>query len=125
MLYDLTMKLSTPLLVLGLLHQALCGQIPPAVIPAGVGVNIHFVTGHAHDLDLITNAGFRFVRMDFSWEATERKAGVYDWTEYDELTAHLEQRRLRALYILDYVNGLYEPMVGARREVGEAAPERR
>jgi hypothetical protein len=36
-----------------------------------------FITGHARDLDLITNAGFRFVRMDFSWEATERKAGVY------------------------------------------------
>ena len=123
MLYDSTMKLSAPLLVLGLLHQALCGQIPPAVIPAGVGVNIHFVTGHARDLDMITNAGFRFVRMDFSWEATERKAGVYDWTEYDELTAHLEQRGLRALYILDYVNGLYEPMVDARRAVGEPAPE--
>ena len=124
MLYDLAMKLSTPLLVLGLLHQTLCGQIPPAVIPAGVGVNIHFVTGHARDLDLITNAGFRFVRMDFSWEATERKAGIYDWTEYDELTAHLEQRGLRALYILDYVNGLYEPMVDARRAVGEPAPEK-
>jgi len=124
MLYDSTMKPSGPLLVLGLLHQALCGQIPPAVIPAGVGVNIHFVTGHARDLDLITNAGFRFVRMDFSWEATERKAGVYDWTEYDELTAHLEQRGLRALYILDYVNGLYEPMVDARRAVGEPSAER-
>ena len=89
----------------------------------GVGVNIHFVTGHARDLDLITNAGFRFVRMDFSWEAMERKAGVFDWTEYDELTAHLEQRGLRALYILDYVNGLYEPMVDARRAVGEPEPE--
>ena len=123
MLYGSTMKPLATLLVLGLLHQALCGQIPPAVIPAGVGVNIHFVTGHASDLDMITNAGFRFVRMDFSWEATERKAGVYDWTEYDELTANLEQRGLRALYILDYVNGLYEPMVDARRAVGEPAPE--
>jgi hypothetical protein len=118
------MKLSAPLLVLGLLQQTLCGQIPHAVIPAGVGVNIHFVTGHARDLDLITNAGFQFVRMDFSWEATEGKAGAYDWTEYDELTAHLEQRGLRALYILDYVNGLYEPMVDARRAVGEPAPEK-
>jgi hypothetical protein len=118
------MKLSALLLALALLQQALCGQIPPAVIPAGVGVNIHFVTGHTRDLDLITNAGFRFVRMDFSWEATERKSGVYDWTEYDELTAHLEQRGLRVLYILDYVNGLYEPMVDARRAVGEPAPER-
>jgi len=117
------MKLSLVLLALGFLQEALCGQIPPAVIPAGVGVNIHFVAGHARDLDLITNAGFKFVRMDFSWEGTEQKAGVYDWTAYDDLTAHLEQRGLRALYILDYVNGLYEPMVEARRAVGEPAPE--
>jgi hypothetical protein len=118
------MKLSASLLALGLLPAALGAQIPPAVIPAGVGVNIHFVTGHARDLDLITRGGFKFVRMDFGWEATERKAGVYDWTKYDELTAHLEQRGLRAIYILDYVNKLYEPMVDARRAVGEPAPER-
>jgi polysaccharide biosynthesis protein PslG len=117
------MKLSALWLAPGLLPLALGAQIPPAVIPAGVGVNIHFVTGHARDLDLITNAGFKFVRMDFSWQATERKAGVYDWTEYEELTAHLEQRGLRAIYILDYVNELYEPMVEAHRAVGEPAPE--
>jgi hypothetical protein len=118
------MKLSASLLALGLLPVALGAQIPPAIIPAGVGVNIHFVTGRARDLDLIANAGFKFVRMDFGWEATERKAGVYDWADYDELTAHLEQRGLRAIYILDYVNELYEPMVDARRAVGEPAPER-
>ena len=118
------MKLSAFLLAMGLLPGVLGAQIPPAIIPAGVGVNIHFVTGHERDLDLITNAGFKFVRMDFSWEATERKAGVYDWTEYDELTEHLAQRGLRAIYILDYVNQLYEPMVEARRAVGEPVPER-
>jgi hypothetical protein len=118
------MKLSALWLAPGLLPAVLCAQIPPAVIPAGVGVNIHFITGHARDLDLITNAGFKFVRMDFSWQATERKAGVYDWVEYDALTASLEQRGMRAIYILDYVNELYEPMVDARRAVGERAPER-
>ena len=118
------MKRSFLWLAAGLVQEALCGQIPPAVIPAGVGVNIHFVTGRTRDLDLITNAGFKFVRMDFGWEGTERKEGVYDWTAYDELTTHLEQRGLRAIYILDYVNGLYEPMVDAQRAVGEPAPER-
>jgi polysaccharide biosynthesis protein PslG len=118
------MKLSALWLAPGLLPAVLCAQIPPVVIPAGVGVNIHFVTGHARELDLITNAGFKLVRMDFSWQATERKSGVYDWTEYDELTADLEQRGLRAIYILDYVNELYESMVDAHRAVGEPAPER-
>jgi len=118
------MKLSASWLALGLLPVALDAQLPPTVIPAGVGVNIHFVTGHARDLDLIAKAGFKFVRMDFGWEATERKAGVYDWTEYEELTAHLEQRGLRAIYILDYVNELYEPMVEARRAIGKPVRER-
>ena len=36
----------------------------------------------------------------------------------------LEQRGLRVIYILDYVNQLYEPMVEARRAVGEPLPER-
>jgi polysaccharide biosynthesis protein PslG len=117
------MKLSASFLALGLLPLALGAQIPPAVIPDGVGVNIHFVTGRVRDLDLIAKAGFKFVRMDFGWETTERKAGVYDWTEYDELTAHLEPRGLRAIYILDYVNQLYETMVDARRAVGEPTPE--
>jgi hypothetical protein len=102
----------------------LCAQIPPAVIPEGVGVNIHFVTGHQRDLDLITNAGFKFVRMDFSWETTEPKPGSYDWRAYEELTDHLARRGLRAIYILDYVNPAYEPMVEARRAVGEPLPER-
>jgi polysaccharide biosynthesis protein PslG len=123
MLYFSRMKVFAALMALGL-KETLCGQIPAAVIPAGVGVNIHFVTGHARDLDLITNAGFKFVRMDFSWEATEGKAGVYDWTAYDELTAQLEERGLRALYILDYVNGLYEQMVDTRSAMGEPSPER-
>ncbi len=81
--------------------------LPPPVIPYSVGVNIHFVTGHARDLDLIESAGFRFIRMDFRWAETERIKGVYDWSAYDELTANLERRRIRAIYILDYNNPLY------------------
>ena len=67
-----------------------------SVLPAGVGVNIHFVKGHEHDLDLIAAAGFKFVRMDFTWAGIERKQGDYDWSGYDELTANLEKRGLRA-----------------------------
>jgi hypothetical protein len=76
-----------------------------------VGVNIHFTRGHAKDLDLIAAAGCKFIRMDFGWGGIERKKGEYDWSAYDELTANLEQRGLRPLYILDYSNGLYEETV--------------
>jgi hypothetical protein len=107
-----------------LLSGSLRAQIPTPIVPAGVGVNIHFVRGHEKDLDLIAACGFKFVRMDFSWEETEPKAGEYDWAAYEELSEHLARHGLRAIYILDYVNAAYEPMVESRRAVGEAVPER-
>jgi len=107
------------LVVLGLAGavRALAAELPDPVLPAGVGVNIHFVTGHARDLDLIAAAGFKFVRMDFGWAGIERKQGAYDWSGYDELTANLERRGLRAMYILDYSNPLYEETVITRNPV--------
>ena len=80
------------------------------------GVNIHFTGGHEKDLDLIAAAGFKFIRMDFGWQSTEREKGIYNWSAYDELTSNLEKRGMRAIYILDYSNSLYEgrPMLRIR-----------
>jgi hypothetical protein len=86
-------------------------EIPAPILPEGVGVNIHFIRGHGEDLDLIAKAGFKFVRMDFAWGAIERKKGEYDWSEYEELLANLDQRGIRAVLILDYSNPLYEETV--------------
>src|SRR5208282_5126943 len=90
---------------------ALFAQIPPPVIPEGVGVNIHFIRGGERDLDMIAVAGFKFVRMDFGWQTTETTPGTYDWSAYDDLSAQLRQRGLRAIYILDYTHSAYEPKV--------------
>src|SRR5438309_1023407 len=84
------------------------GELPSLIIPQGVGINIHFVRGHEGDLDLIAAAGIKFIRMDFGWAGIEQKKGEYDWSEYEALTANLEKRGLRAIYILDYSNPLYE-----------------
>lgn len=92
-------------------------DLPTSMLPDGVGVNIHFTKGHERDLDLIAAAGFRFVRMDFGWESTEHQKGEYDWSAYDALTADLEHRGLRAIYILDYSNPLYEESVAAKNPV--------
>ena len=62
---------------------------------------------------MIAAGGFKFVRMDFSWDSTEPKRGQYDWKAYDELTANLERRGISAIYILDYVNAAYEETVDA------------
>src|SRR5947208_16812291 len=77
-------------------------ELPQPVLPAGVGVNIHFVTGHERDLDLIAAAGFKFVRMDFAWAGIETKKGEYDWSAYETLLANLDKRGVRALFIRDY-----------------------
>ncbi|HWX22335.1 MAG TPA: cellulase family glycosylhydrolase [Candidatus Binatia bacterium] len=87
------------------------GEIPEPVLPAGVGVNIHFVTGHEQDLDLIAAAGFKFIRMDFQWGSIERNKGDYNWSSYEQLLAELDKRGLRAIFILDYSHSLYEETV--------------
>jgi hypothetical protein len=91
--------------------------LPSPEIPQGVGVNIHFVKAHERDLDMVAEAGFKFVRMDFTWSAIEREKGSYDWSGYDELTQNLEKRGLRALYILDYSNSLYEERIASRSPI--------
>lgn len=92
-------------------------DLPDLILPQGVGVNIHFTRGHERDLDLIAAAGFKFIRMDFGWGGIERSAGQYNWSDYDALTASLEQRGLRAIYILDYSNPLFEEMVTSRNPI--------
>ena len=86
-------------------------ELPQQVIPEGVGVNIHFVGGHEKDLDLIAAAGFKFIRMDFGWSGIERSKGDYDWAGYEQLLGNLQKRGLRAVFILDYSNPLYESEV--------------
>jgi hypothetical protein len=78
-------------------------------IPNGFGINIHFV-GEPYDLDLIAEAGFKFIRMDFGWASIEREKGVYDFEHsgYDALTEGCLKRGISPLYIFDYSNKLYE-----------------
>jgi polysaccharide biosynthesis protein PslG len=113
-----TMQVPRALLALLLLSwPAQAAELPSTVLPQGVGVNIHFTRGHDKDLDRIAAAGFTVVRMDFAWGGIERKKGEYDWSAYDELTAGLEKRGLRPMYILDYSNRLYEEVVVTKNPI--------
>ncbi len=96
--------------------------LPELVIPAGSGVNIHF-TGEPRDLDLIADAGFKFVRMDLTWSGVERVQGIYDFEKagYDALTKGCTKRGIRILYILDYSNKLYESARSVCTEQGRKA----
>lgn len=112
------------LLILVVIMQPCTGAapLPELVVPNGFGVNIHF-TGEPHDLDLIADAGFKFIRMDLTWGAVERKKGVYEFEKsgYDALTEGCTKRGIRILYILDYSNRLYESHRSVRTDEGRSA----
>ncbi len=84
-------------------------SLPSDVVPNGLGVNIHFTDAQPGEMEMLTAAGFRWIRMDLTWAATERERGHYDFSAYDRLLATLEAHKLRALFILCYGNPLYEP----------------
>lgn len=96
--------------------------LPELAVPNGFGVNVHF-RGEPHDLDLIADAGIKFIRMDLTWAAVERKRGVYEFqqTGYDALTEGCTKRGIRILYILDYGNRLYESDRSVRTDQGRRA----
>src|SRR3954470_22393977 len=112
------MKLRRILTALGsciVLLGALLGSAPaapglprPGVVPDGLGVNIHFTDPRPGEMEMLAGAGFRFVRMDFGWGGTERNRGEYDFAEYERLLAALDRHAIRAVFILDYSNRLYD-----------------
>jgi polysaccharide biosynthesis protein PslG len=76
-------------------------------LESGLGVNIHFTEPQPGEIKLIADAGFRWVRMDFVWDVTERERGRYDFAAYDRLMSELDRFNIRALFILDYGHRLY------------------
>jgi len=130
------MSLRIPFFLLALLSSVLfttaapASSLPEAVIPAGVGINIHFTRGHEQDLDLMAAAGIKFVRQDLYWAGTEPRKGEYDWSEFDDLLTQLDRRGMHAYLILDYSHPLYEhdvtatnPITGETGERTTASPQ--
>ncbi len=111
-------------LVIGAVSPVAMGAepLPGPAIPDGFGVNIHF-TGLPHDLHMIAEAGFKFIRMDLAWSHIEKTKGEYDFkgSGYDSLTLGCEELGIRVLYILDYSNELYESDRSVRTEAGRKA----
>ena len=91
------------------------------VLPAGLGVNIHFTDPRPGEMELLAAAGFRWIRMDFAWGGTEREPGRYDFSAYDRLLAALQPHGIRAVLILDYSNRHYDQGQSPASDEGRAA----
>ena len=78
------------------------------MIPDGFGVNIDFTDPRPGEMKMLSEAGFRWVRMDLKWDLTEPAKGQYDFAAYDRLMSALDQYGLHALFILDYTNPAYD-----------------
>jgi hypothetical protein len=83
-------------------------SLPGPVVPDSLGVNIHFTDPKPGEMEMLAAAGFKWVRMDFTWAATERTKGEFQFAAYDRLVAALDKHKLRAVFILDYGNPLYD-----------------
>lgn len=115
---------SLELLFAACLAASAAGVHPSIPVPgdgADFGVNIHFTHQKPGELDMIRRAGFRWVRMDFHWGAVERERGKYNFSAYETLSADLEKSGLKALFILDYGNSLYDGGLSPHSDEGRAA----
>lgn len=84
------------------------GTIGAPVVPFSLGVNIHFTHPRPGEMRMISEAGFRWIRMDLFWQRTEKKKGQYDFAKYDYLLSRLAPYHIRPLFILDWTNVLYQ-----------------
>jgi hypothetical protein len=99
---------------------------PPGAgpVPDGLGTNIHFTDPRPGEMAMIAAGGFRWLRMDFAWERTERRKGEYDFSPYDRLVDACRPHAARLLFILDYSNRLYETDRSVRTPEGREAMAR-
>jgi len=83
-------------------------ELPGPVVPDGLGINIHFTAPRPGEMEMLTQAGFRWIRMGCDWAPTEHEKGVYDFSAWDRLVATLEKHRVRAIFILCMANQFYD-----------------
>ncbi len=91
------------------------------VVDGSWGVQIHFTSPAAGELNMLGGSGTRWVRTDLSWADTEKRPGVYDFSAYVKLADELASHNLRAWFTLDYENSFYESRRSVATPAGRAA----
>lgn len=84
--------------------------LPDAVVPMGLGINVHFNPTSTMNTEIarLADLGFRFVRIDIPWSLVESQKGRYDFSSFERLIGLLSARGIRSLCILAYNNPLYD-----------------
>ena len=82
--------------------------LPALVLPAGLGVNLHLTSATRAQIAQLAGVGFRFARLDLSWDQVERRRGHYDFSTYEPVVDALLAHGVRPLCLPGYDNALYE-----------------
>jgi len=82
--------------------------LPTLEAPTGWGINIHFTHPGPGEIQKLSGAGFKWIRMDCFWSGIEKERGRYDFSAYDDLMKNLRSVGIRPLFFLCYGNDLYE-----------------
>lgn len=82
-------------------------RLPPAIVPEGLGVNVHLDGGKTDWFLRMRDAGFRWARVDVDWAGIERSSGTYDFAKLDSIVAASGSVGIRLLLIVDYGNPIY------------------
>lgn len=86
-----------------------------------IGVNIHFDKPNIEEVSKLHKAGFEIVRMDLSWEGVEKKKGIYNFSNYDNLVKSMNENNIKIMFILDYSNPLYDNGLSPHTDNGRKA----
>lgn len=82
--------------------------LPDATVGSGLGVNIHFVREEKPgEMRLITQTGFKWIRMNIFWSEIEGIRGTYGFNRFDDLIKACERNNVRPMLIFSFDNSIW------------------
>ncbi len=99
---------------------ALAQLNPSPTVAESFGVNIH-ATPKPGEMKMLADSGARWIRTDFYWDRIEKTKGQYNFSDFDRLIAEIQPSGVRALFILDYGNKLYDDGLAPHTDAGRQA----
>lgn len=80
----------------------------PPTVGEGLGVDIDSTDPQPGEIEMIRDAGVRWIRTDLTWATAEKNRGIYDFSPYGRLADALDKAGVRAVFTLTGCNPLYD-----------------